>query len=146
MLSKKNITRLLNSGRRRAVISSHSAAKRKALKSAEYARYVVDGQILHRDASLEDDKGSSYGFSPINFLCAVFPDGTVQSRMFEFNVVNHFLRLREGENACEVVEAILLMWKDEDKSISSFDPDVIDKYLSEVEKSYAKESRPDENA
>ena len=38
------------------------------------------------------------------------------------------------------------MWKAEDKTISSFNPDVIDMYLSEVEKSYAKENRPDENA
>ena len=114
--------------------------------SAEYARYVVDEQILHRDTTLENDKDSSYGFSPINFLCAVTADGTVKSRMFEFNIVNHFLHLKEGENACEVVEAILLMWKAEDKTISNFNPDIIDRYLSEVEKSYVKENQPDENA
>ena len=146
MLSKKNITRLLNPAKRRAEILRYSPSKRKTLMSAEYARYVVDGQILHRDTTLENDKDSSYGFSPINFLCAVTADGTVKSRMFEFNIVNHFLHLKEGENACEVVEAILLMWKAEDKTISSFNPDVIDMYLSEVEKSYDKENRPDENA
>ena len=146
MLSKKNITRLLYPAKRLAEIEKCHPAKRRALMSAEYARYVVDGQILHRDVSLENDKNSSYGFSPINFLCAVTKDGTVKTRIFEFNIVNHFLHLKEGENACEVVEAILLMWKAEDKTISSFDPDVIDRYLSEVEKSYAKENRLDENA
>lgn len=146
MLSKKNITRLLNPARRRAEIAKCPPARRKALMSAEYARYVVDGQILHRDASLEDDRKSSYGFSPINFLCAVTKDGTVKSRMFEFNVVNHFLHLKEGENACEVVEAILLMWKAEDRSISNFSPDAIDGYLAEVEKSFAEKSEPEENA
>lgn len=146
MLSKKNITRLLNPARRRAEIAKYSSAKRKALMSAEYARYVVDSQILHRDASLENDKKSSYGFSPINFLCAVAKDGTVKNRMFEFNIVNHFLHLKEGENACEVVEAILLMWKTEDKTISNFSPDVIDRYLAEVEKSFAEKSEPEENA
>ena len=146
MLSKKNITRLLNPSRRRAEILKYSPERRKALKSAEYARYVVDGQILHRDISLENNKNSSYGFSPINFLCAVTADGTVKSRMFEFNIINHFLHLKEGENACEVVEAILLMWKAEDKTISSFNLDVIDRYLSEVEKTYAKENQPNENA
>ena len=115
MLSKKNITRLLYPAKRRAEIEKCHPAKRRALMSAEYARYVVDGQILHRDASLENDKNSSYGFSPINFLCAVTKDGTVKSRIFEFNIVNHFLHLKEGENACEVVEAILLMWKAEDR-------------------------------
>ena len=70
----------------------------------------------------------------------------MKTRIFEFNIVNHFLHLKEGENACEVVEAILLMWKAEDKTISNFDPDVIDRYLSEVEKSYAKENQLYENA
>lgn len=140
MLSKKNITRLLDQSRRRAVISGVPAEKRRSLKSAEYARYVVDGQIMHRDPELENDRKSSYGFSPINFLCAVTADGNVKNRMFEFNIVNHFLKLKEGENACEVVEAILLMWKAEDRSISNFDPDVIDRYLLEVEKQYVAEN------
>jgi len=146
MLNRKNITRLLNTAKRRLALDLFTADKRREMKSAEYARYVVDGQILHRDASLACDKKSFYGFQPINFLCAVAKDGTVKSKLFEFNIVNHFLHMEEGENACEVVEAILLMWKKEDKTISNFDPDVIDRYLSEVEKSYAKENQSDENA
>ena len=146
MLSKKNITKLLNPDKRHAVISRVSSEKRRMLRSAEYARYVVDGQILHRDASLENDRKSSYGFSPINFLCAVMADGTVKSHMFEFNTINHFLHLKEGENACEVIEAILLMWKAEDKAISNFDPDIIDQYLLAVEKSYAAENQEIEQA
>lgn len=146
MLNKKNITRLLDERRRRAVILSVSEQKRRQLKSAEYAKYVVDGQILHRDASLEKDKESSYGFSPINFLCAVLKDGTVKSRLFEFNIVNHFLHLMEGENACEVVESILLMWRNEDKSIASFNPVVIDAYLNEVEKAYTAENAEEPGA
>ena len=68
MLSKKNITRLLYPAKRQAEIAKCHPTTRRALMSAEYARYVVDGQILHRDVSLENDKNSSYGFSPINFL------------------------------------------------------------------------------
>jgi hypothetical protein len=143
MLNKKNITKLLNADKRHAIISSVSLHKRNMLKSAEYARYVVDSQILHRNPELENDKNSSYGFSPINFLCAVTGDNIIKNRIFEFNIVNHFLHLKEGENACEVVEAILLMWKAEDKSIINFDPDIIDQYLADIEKSY-KESQIDE--
>jgi hypothetical protein len=146
MLNRKNITRLLDRKNRQAVISKVSPEKRRRLKSAEYARYVVDGQILHRDETLENDRKSSYGFSPINFLCAVAGDGTIKNRLFEFNTVNHFLHLKEGENACEVVEAILLMWKDEDRSISNFDPDVIDLYLVDVEKSCVENQEDCDNA
>ena len=146
MLNRKNITRLLDRKNRQAVISKVSPEKRRRLKSAEYARYVVDGQILHRDETLENDRKSSYGFSPINFLCAVADDGTIKNRLFEFNTVNHFLHLKEGENACEVVEAILLMWKAEDRTISNFDPDVIDLYLVDVEKSCVENQEDDDNA
>ena len=136
MLNKKNITRLLDSNRRRIIIASVSPHKRQLMKTSEYARYVVDGQILHRDVSLENDKDSSYGFSPINFLCAVTEGNIVKNRIFEFNIINHFLHLKEGENACEVVEAILLMWAKDDKTIVNFDPDIIDNYLVAVEKAY----------
>jgi hypothetical protein len=42
MLNKKNITKLLNNEKRYNIISSVSLQKRNSLKSAEYARYVVD--------------------------------------------------------------------------------------------------------
>ena len=35
------------------------------------------------------------------------------------------------------------MWKAEDKSIINFDPDIIDQYLADIEKSY-KESQIDQ--
>ena len=136
MLNKKNITKLLNSDKRRNIIASVSPYKRQMLKTAEYARYVVDSQILHRNVSLENDKDSSYGFSPINFLCAVTDSNIVKNRLFEFNIINHFLHLKEGENACDVVEAILLMWAKDDKTIINFDPDIIDNYLAAIEKAY----------
>lgn len=58
MPSKKNITRLLNPTKRHAEILKYSLSKRKALMSTEYARYVIDGQILHRGASLENYKNA----------------------------------------------------------------------------------------
>ena len=137
MLSKKNITRLLNPGRRRAVLAAASSEKRRALKTAEYARYVVDEQLKNRDYALAGDKSSSWGFPPIGFLCSVKADGSVQNRLFEMNIVNHFLKDEDGDAACEVVEAVLLMWKAEDRSIRDFDPDAIDGYLAEAERKYA---------
>ena len=58
MLSKKNITRLLNPTKRRTETLKYSLSKRKALMSAEYAGHVIDGQILHRGASLENYKNA----------------------------------------------------------------------------------------
>ena len=137
MLSKKNITRLLNPDRRRAVLASVSPERKSALKTVEYAEYVVEEQIKNRKWELKDDKSSAWGFPPIGFLCAVRRDGSIKSVMFEMNAVNHFLKEEDASAAREVVEAVLLMWKAEDKDVAGFDPDVIDKYLSEVEKEYA---------
>lgn len=58
MLGKKNIARLLNPTKRCAKILKYFPSKRKMSMNAEYARYVVDGQILHRDTSLENYKNA----------------------------------------------------------------------------------------
>ena len=103
MITKKKLTKLLDARYRRNVILQMSETKKQVYKIPQYARYVVDSQIVHRDPSRENDKEYGYGFSPVNFICAVMKDGTVAKRFFEFNTVNHFLRKKDGESACEVV-------------------------------------------
>ena len=144
MLSRKNITKLLNPDKRRSVLVRMTPSRKQEMKTAEYAEYVVEEQIKNRKWELKDDKSSAWGFPPIGFLCAVRRDGSVKSVMFEMNVVNHFLKEEDASAAHEVVEAVLLMWKAEDKDVAGFDPAVIDEYLSVVEKAY-EESRNGED-
>ena len=141
MITKKKLTKFLDSGYRRRVIMQMTEARRQAYKIPQYARYVVDSQIVHRDPSKENDKEYGYGFSPVNFICAVMKDGTVDKRFFEFNTVNHFLRKKDGDSACEVVEAILVEWAKEDKNIRDFDMQVIDDELAKIEAEYVEQER-----
>ena len=123
------------------MIEQLSQAKREAYKIPQYARYVVDSQIVHRDPSKENDKEYGYGFSPVNFICAVMKDGSVDKRFFEFNTVNHFLREKDGDSACEVVEAILVEWAKGDRNVKDFDMQVIDDELAKIEAEYVEEER-----
>ena len=123
------------------MIEQLSQARREAYKIPQYARYVVDSQIVHRDPSKENDKEYGYGFSPVNFICAVMKDGSVDKRFFEFNTVNHFLREKDGDSACEVVEAILVEWAKGDRNVKDFDMQVIDDELAKIEAEYVEEER-----
>ena len=141
MITRKKLTKLLNGSFRRRMIEQLSQAKREAYKIPQYARYVVDSQIVHRDPSKENDKEYGYGFSPVNFICAVMKDGSVDKRFFEFNTVNHFLREKDGDSACEVVEAILVEWAKGDRNVKDFDMQVIDDELAKIEAEYVEEER-----
>ena len=123
------------------MIEQLSQARREEYKIPQYARYVVDSQIVHRDPSKENDKEYGYGFSPVNFICAVMKDGSVDKRFFEFNTVNHFLREKDGDSACEVVEAILVEWAKGDRNVKDFDMQVIDDELAKIEAEYVEEER-----
>lgn len=141
MITRKKLTKLLNGGFRRRTIEQLSRTKRDMYKIPQYARYVVDSQIVHRDPSKENDKEYGYGFSPVNFICAVMKDGSVEKRFFEFNTVNHFLREKDGDSACEVVEAILVEWAKDDKNVKDFDMQVIDDELAKIEAEYVEEQK-----
>lgn len=141
MITRKKLTKLLNGSFRHRTIEQLSQARREAYKIPQYARYVVDSQIVHRDPSKENDKEYGYGFSPVNFICAVMKDGSVEKRFFEFNTVNHFLREKDGDSACEVVEAILVEWAKDDRNVRDFDMQVIDDELAKIEAEYVEEER-----
>lgn len=113
-------------------------------KILQYSRYVVDSQIVHRDKRFENDKSAYYGFNPIYPLCAVLDDGTIDKRFFEFNIVNHFLKDKDGDSAVEVVKCMLVEWCKENKSIKDFDIDKIDTELAKIEKEYLAKQKEDE--
>lgn len=110
----------------------------KKLQIPQYARYVCDSQILYRSKEHENDKNAGYGFSPINFLCAIHKDKTMSKTLFEFKIVNHFLKDKDGEKAVEVVEVMLIDLVKNDKSIETFDVDTIDVELKKIEDEYLK--------
>ena len=141
MLTQKRITKLINPNFRHRILNSISKQKFNTCKIEAYARYTVDGMILHRDKEHENDKSYGYGFTPINVLCAVMKDGTIDKRFFECNSVNHFLRMKDGDSAVEVVECILVEWLKECKQIQDFDIDKIDAELVKIEAAYIEEQK-----
>lgn len=136
MLTKKRITKLLDANFRKSILNKISDIKRAETKTRQYARYVVDSAIINRDTTKENDKEYGYGFSPIQFICAVMKNNSIEKRIIEFNIINHFLIKKDGESACEVVECILIEWLLEDKSIKNFDIDIIDNELAKIESEY----------
>ncbi len=110
----------------------------------EYARYVVDSTIMSRDKQHAEDKNYGYGFSPIGIICCVKNDGEVEKRFFEFNIINHFLKDYDGSSAIDVVKCILILWSKEDKSIKSFDYEVIDKELVRIDKEIEEKKKKDQ--
>lgn len=139
MALRLKYTKFLNdSYRQRFLKESSKFLTSKELKIPQYARYVCDSQILHRSKEHENDKNSGYGFSPINFLCAIHKDKSMSKTLFEFGIVNHFLKLKEGDKAVEVVEAMLIDLVTNDKTIANFDIDTIDAELKKIEDEYLK--------
>lgn len=142
MAIREKYTKFLNDGFRSNFLNLNLKLLRdRKLQIPQYARYVCDSQILNRSKEHENDKNASYGFSPINFLCAIHKDGSMSKTLVEFKIVNHFLKDREGEKATEVVEAMLIDLVKGDKSIVSFDIDVIDAELKKIEDEYLKTQR-----
>jgi len=142
MALREKYTKFLDDGFRHNFLHLNAKiVQDKNLQIPQYARYVCDSQILHRSKEHENDKNASYGFSPINFLCAIHEDKTMSKTLFEFKIVNHFLKDKEGEKATEVVEAMLVDLVKNDKSIRTFDIDIIDAELKKIEDEYLKTQR-----
>lgn len=139
-LTKKKMTKLLNKQFRQSILQS---AKLRLGEMFQYAKYVVDTQILQRNMTYENDKSSCYGFQPLNIICAIKADGTIEKKLFEFNIINHFLLQHDAESAIEVVMCILQCWLEEDKSIVSFDYNTIDKALSALDNEYVDSEEKD---
>lgn len=137
MALREKYTKFLNDGFRKSFLNLNSKLLvDKKLQIPQYARYICDSQILHRSKEYENDKNASYGFSPINFLCAIHKDKSMSKTLFEFKIVNHFLKDKEGEKATEVVEVMLIDMVKSDKSIETFDIDIIDAELKKIEDEY----------
>ena len=145
--SKKNITKLLNPKFRKQVLQSVSKKWIDSTKARAYAYYVTDSQIISRSKELADNKDASYGFSPLNTLCAVKKDGTVDMQLVEFGSVNHFLVEKDGDSAAEVVLCMLVLWLQQDKlkTIRDFDIDTIDAALHKVEEEFIENEKKKEN-
>lgn len=137
LLSKKSLTKLLDADFRNSILTAFSnTLNNKKYGIIEYAKYVVDSQIMSRAKNLENDKKSYFGFSPINVLCAIDKNGKMITKFFEFKVINHFLKEYKGNFAIDVVKCILLMWLNENKNIDSFNYMKIDNELAKIEKQY----------
>lgn len=141
-LSKKVLTKLLNVDFRKTILDTYT---KDDYKLFPYAKYMVDSTIMSRDKTHEKDKNYGYGFSPINIVCAVLKDGTVQKRFLEFNTINHFLKDYQGAFAIEVAKCILILWLNENKNIKDFDYQVIDAELAKIEQEYLKKQKTEEN-
>lgn len=142
MAVREKYTKFLNNDFRHNFLNLNSKLLLdKKLQIPQYARYVCDSQILNRSKEHENDKNAGYGFSPINFLCAIHKDKSMSKTLFEFKIVNHFLKDKEGEKATEVVEAMLIDMVKSDKSIETFDIDIIDAELKKIEDEYLKSQK-----
>ena len=133
-LNKKTLTKLLNTSFRKNILSSYT--KDKYLIN-DYARYVVDSQILQRMNGYENDAKSGWGFPQLNILCCIKKDGNIEKKFFEFKTINHFLKEKDGDSAVEVVKCILLLWKKSDPEILNFDYEKIDAELVKLDKEIA---------
>lgn len=139
MAFRERYTKFLNDDfRHHFLLENLKYLKNENLQLKQYARYVCDSQILNRSKEHENDKNASYGFSPINFLCAIHQDGTMSKTLFEFKTVNHFLKDQDGDRAVEVVECMLVDLVKNFKTVKTFDIDIIDAELKRIEDEYLK--------
>ena len=104
-------------------------------KLKAYAEYVVKRHDADSKRS-NDEMNVHHELLPIDILCTVYPNNIVEKRLFEFNIVNHFLKNNDIKTAIEIVKCMLLLWKNEDDKIISFDLNVIEPYLKEIERKF----------
>lgn len=142
MALREKYTKFLNDKTRKLFLAENEKLlKDKTMKIPQYAQYVCDLQIINRSKTYENDKKACYGFSPINFLCGIHKDGTMSKTLFEFGILNHFLKNHEGEKAIEVAEVMLIDLVKDKKTIVSFDIDKIDAELKRIEDAYLEEQK-----
>ena len=141
-LNQKTLTKLINSKYRKSLLSKLNLKKTFGL--SEYAKYVVDSSIMQKIPEYEDNAKSGWGFPQLNIICSIKKDGTIEKKLFEFKSINHFLKDRDGDSAVEVVECILALWADEDKSIVSYDYEKIDAELVKLDEQAKELAKKDE--
>ena len=141
-LNQKTLTKLINSKYRKSLLSKLNLKKTFGL--SEYAKYVVDSSIMQKIPEYEDNAKSGWGFPQLNIICSIKKDGTIEKKLFEFKSINHFLKDRDGDSAVEVVECILALWANEDKSIISYDYEKIDAELVKLDEQAKELAKKDE--
>ena len=131
----KRLSKLLNDSYRKNILETYSKEiLDKDLKIQSYAKHICELQLKSRDMHFSDDKSSYYGFPPINFLCAKHLDGTTSSKIIEFKLINNLLKTEKIDAAVEIVEIVLAMMVDEDRTIVGFESEKENKEESKVEK------------
>ena len=141
-LNQKTLTKLINSKYRKSLLSKLNLKKTFGL--SEYAKYVVDSSIMQKIPEYENKTKSGWGFPQLNIICSIKKDGTIEKKLFEFKSINHFLKDKDGDSAVEVVECILALWANEDKSIVSYDYEKIDAELVKLDKQAKELAKKDE--
>lgn len=142
ILNKKTFTKLLNASFRQKILDSY---KKDTHGIVDYAKYVVDSQIIQRMQGYENDAKAGWGFPQLNILCCIRKNGTIDKKFFEFNSVNHFLKDKDGDTAVDVVKCILILWlRNEKSTIESFDYEKIDAELVRIDKEIADKKAKDE--
>ena len=141
-LNQKTLTKLINSKYRKSLLSKLNLKKTFGL--SEYAKYVVDSSIMQKIPEYGNNAKSGWGFPQLNIICSIKKDGTIEKKLFEFKSINHFLKDRDGDSAVEVVECILALWANEDKSIVSYDYEKIDAELVKLDEQAKELARKDE--
>ena len=141
-LNQKTLTKLINSKYRKILLSTLNLKKTFGL--SEYAKYVVDSSIMQKIPEYEDNAKSGWGFPQLNIICSIKKDGTIEKKLFEFKSINHFLKDKDGDSAVEVVECILALWANEDKSIVSYDYEKIDAELVKLDEQAKELAKKDE--
>ena len=141
-LNQKTLTKLINSKYRKSLLSKLNLKKTFGL--SEYAKYVVDSSIMQKIPEYEDNAKSGWGFPQLNIICSIKKDGTIEKKLFEFKSINHFLKDRDGDSAVEVVECVLALWANEDKSIVSYDYEKIDAELVKLDEQAKELAKKDE--
>lgn len=110
-LAKKNITKLLDSSYRSKIITSFSAAKLAQLQIESYAKQIVKNQQTTK---------SMPHLYPFQILTCITSNGKFNSKIFEMNIVNHFINEDDEQAAVEVAECMCILWYNADKSIIKF--------------------------
>ena len=141
-LNQKTLTKLINSKYRKSLLSKLNLKKTFGL--SEYAKYVVDSSIMQKIPEYEDNAKSGWGFPQLNIICSIKKDGTIEKKLFEFKSINHFLKDKDGDSAVEVVQCILALWANEDKSIVSYDYEKIDAELVKLDEQAKELAKKDE--
>ena len=128
-LTKKTLTKLFDPAYRQSILSIKQADS----KLDEYARYLVKNIITaYPDGNTP---------APLSVICAV-KGNIVEKRFLDFSTVYSLIKKTgKAKDAVDAVKCILMIWKNADRTITSFDKDIIDKELKTIESKWFKDGK-----